>query len=55
MVKMGDKVEFNGKDSYFCGIVVCIFRKLNGVDVRCVVQDDRGILLIKNPAHAVII
>jgi len=52
MIKVGDEVEFSGKDSYFRGTVVSIFTKLNGVDVRCVVQDSRGLLLIKNPSSA---
>ena len=53
MCSVGDKVEFKGKDSYFCGIVVSVFTKLDGVSVRCVVQDERGLLLIKNPSSAV--
>jgi hypothetical protein len=42
MVKIGDLAEFKGKDSYFKGVVVSIFTKLDGESVRCVVQDDRG-------------
>lgn len=52
-VKVGDLVEFKGKDSYFKGTIVCIFTKLDGESVRCCVQDDRGLLLIKNPRDAV--
>lgn len=52
-VKVGDLVEFKGKDSYFKGTLVCIFTKLDGKSVRCCVQDDRGLLLIKNPRDAV--
>lgn len=51
-VKEGDLVEFIGLDSYFKGTIVCIFTKLNGVSKRCIVQDDRGLLLIKNPKDA---
>ena len=54
-LKVGDYVEFKGKDSYFEGTIVSIFTKLNGVDTRCVVQDDRGLLLIKNPKDAKLI
>lgn len=52
-VNVGDLVEFKGKDSYFKGVIVTIFTKLDGVSVRCCVQDDRGLLLIKNPRDAV--
>lgn len=59
-LKVGDLVEFAGEDSYFKGRIVSLFRKLpkdfnvehafidNG-PLRCVVQDDRGLLLIKDP------
>lgn len=52
-VNVGDLVEFRGKDSYFKGTIVSIFTKLDSVSVRCVVQDDRGLLLIKNPRDAI--
>lgn len=52
-MKVGDIVEFKGKDSYFKGAVVAVFTKLDGKSVRCVVQDDRGLLLIKNPEQAI--
>lgn len=52
MVEVGDEVEFVGKDSYFRGVIVAVFVKLDGKSVRCVVQDDRGLLLIKNPSSA---
>jgi hypothetical protein len=54
MVDVGDTVEFKGQDSYYKGVVVCIFKKLNGA-VRCVVEDDRGLLLIKDPSKAKVI
>lgn len=53
-MKVGDYVVFEGQDSRFEGAVVCVFNKigplgkLDGPE-RCVVQDERGILLIKNP------
>lgn len=50
---VGDTVEFKGKDSYFKGIIVSVFTKLDGESVRCVVQDRRGLLLIKNPKDAI--
>lgn len=52
-MKVGDIVEFKGKDSYFKGTIVSVFTKLDGKSVRCVVQDDRGLLLIKNPNQAI--
>ncbi len=52
MVQEGDEVEFKGKDSYFKGTIVSIFTKLDGVTKRLVVQDDRGLLLIKNLEQA---
>jgi hypothetical protein len=55
VLKLGDLVEFKGKDSYFCGTVVSIFTKLNGQTQRIVVEDSRGLLLIKNIEQAVII
>lgn len=51
--KVGDVVEFNGQDSYFKGTVVSIFTKLDGKSMRCVVQDERGLLLIKDPNKAI--
>ncbi len=51
-IKIGDTVEFSGKDSYFKGTIVTLFTKLDGESVRCVAQDDRGLLLIKNPKDA---
>lgn len=50
-IKVGDVVEFVGKDSYYKGEVVALFSKKNGA-VRCIVEDDRGLLLIKNPKDA---
>ena len=55
MLKLGDYVEFKGSDSYYKGVVVALFYKLNGESERCVVEDDRGLLLIKNPKSAVVI
>lgn len=52
-LKVGDSVEFRGKDSYFKGQIVALFYKLDGQSIRCVVQDDRGLLLIKDPAQAI--
>jgi len=52
MISRGDKLEFAGKDSYYKGVVVSVFQKKSGA-VRCVVEDDRGLLLIKNPDQGV--
>lgn len=54
-LKVGDLVEFKGKDSYFKGRIVCIFTKLNGESVRCCVENLDGLLLIKNPKDAELI
>ena len=54
-VKVGDIVEFKGQDSYYKGTVISIFTKLDGVSVRCCVQDDRGLILIKNPSSAILL
>lgn len=54
MVKVGHYVEFTGSDSQ-SGVVVALFTKLDNESVRCVVQDSRGLLLIKNPKFAKII
>ena len=51
LIQVGDTVEFDGTDSYYKGIVVAMFEKIGG-SLRCVVEDDRGLLLIKNPARA---
>lgn len=51
MVDVGNTVEFKGQDSYYKGVVVALFKKLNGA-VRCIVEDDRGLLLIKDPSKA---
>lgn len=51
MVKVGDIVEFKGEDSQYSGVVVAVFNKINGT-TRCVVEDERGLLLIKNPKNA---
>ena len=56
-LRIGDLVEFDGDDSYFKGRVVSLFCKLplsdgRRVPMRCVVQDDRGLLLIKDPKRA---
>lgn len=53
MIKEGDMVEFKGADSYFSGRVVSLFTKLNKLSERCVVEDSRGLLLIKNPKNAI--
>jgi len=50
-LSLGELVEFSNTDAYYKGKVVCVFEKLNG-SIRCVVEDDRGLLLIKNPLHA---
>lgn len=55
MLKRGDLVEFKGKDSYYKGYIVSIFKKYQSKELRCVVQDDRGLLLIKNPKDAIVI
>lgn len=44
-MKVGDLVQRNGGDYRFDGVVVAIFRKSTHV-VRCVVEDDRGLLHI---------
>lgn len=60
---VGDWVEFDGEDSYYEGHIVSVFKKFDeSVDVpgflpyqgpvRLVVQDDRGLLLIKSPKQA---
>lgn len=54
-IKVGDLVEFTNTDAYYKGIVVSVFYKLNGESERCVVEDDRGLLLIKNPKQAVLL
>ena len=51
-LRVGDLVEFSGEDSYYKGTIVCIFTKLNGKSVRLIVEDDRGLLLIKGPKQA---
>lgn len=52
-INVGDLVEFAGKDSYYKGFVVSIFHKKdNENEIRCVVEDDRGLLLIKHPDKA---
>jgi len=53
MFKVGDKVEYRGSDSYYTGIIVSIFFKLNGKSERCVVEDERGLLLIKSLSNAI--
>ena len=53
-MQVGDLVEFSGKDSYYFGTVVCIFEKLQGAE-RCVVEDERGLLLIKDPARGKVV
>jgi hypothetical protein len=52
-ISVGDLVEFTNTDAYYKGIVVAIFYKLDGYSQRCVVEDDRGLLLIKNPKQAI--
>ena len=47
MLKVGDEVEFSGKDSYYRGKIVCIFTKRNGEAQRCVVENRDRLLLIK--------
>lgn len=51
MVEVGDVVEFKGEDSQYTGVVVSVFNKINGA-TRCIVEDERGLLLIKNPKSA---
>jgi hypothetical protein len=53
MFIVGDKVEYRGSDSYYTGIIVSIFFKLNGKSERCVVEDERGLLLIKSLSNAI--
>ena len=45
-LKVGDRVLFEGQDSKYEGEIVCIFQKKSGA-VRTIVEDDRGLLLIK--------
>lgn len=54
-LQVGDLVEFSGEDSYYKGVIVCIFTKLDGKSVRLIVEDDRGLLLIKSPARAILV
>lgn len=49
---VGDVVEYIGEDSYYKGTIVCIFTKLNGKSVRCVVENLDGLLLIKGLSNA---
>lgn len=51
-LKIGDKVDFKGSDSFYSGTVISIFIKLNGTSKRCCVEDSRGLILIKNPSSA---
>jgi len=46
----GDYVVCEGEDSYFEGWVVSVFPKRNG-KLRLVIEDQRGLLLIKGPAN----
>lgn len=55
IVSVGDLVEFKGQDSYFKGVIVCIFTKANGTSVRCCVENCDGLLLIKNPRDAILV
>lgn len=59
-VAIGRYMKFEGKDSRYEGHVVAVFQKRNyAVDIsgkppytgvwRVVIQDDRGLLLIKDP------
>lgn len=52
-LKIGDFAEWSGADSYYAGYVISIFDKGNG-QMRCIVKDDRGLLLIKNPEQGVV-
>lgn len=47
-----DRVKKVGGDYTFEGVVVAMFNKLGG-EVRYVIEDDRGILLIMNPRQIV--
>ena len=51
MVEVGDVVEFKDEDSQYTGVAVAVFNKINGA-TRCIVEDERGLLLIKNPKSA---
>lgn len=44
---VGDHVFKEGGDYTFVGVVVAVFAKLSG-EVRYVVEDERGLLLIMN-------
>lgn len=47
-VRVGARVAKVGGDYSFEGEIVAVFAKRNGVAVRVVVEDDRGILMIMN-------
>lgn len=46
---LGKDMEFSGEDSYYRGRVVAVFGKRNQQKVRVVVENNDGLLLIKNP------
>lgn len=51
-LKVGDYVKYEGADSRYWGTIVCIFTKMNGTSVRCVVENQDGLLLIKSLSNA---
>lgn len=52
---VGTMVEYRGQDSYYKGRIVSVFSKLNGTSIRCVVENDDGLLLIKSLSNAVML
>jgi hypothetical protein len=60
-IKLLDRVRFETEDSLFEGVIISLFDKydfqrqsLTGPS-RCIVQNEDGICLIKNPARGVIV
>ena len=47
-IKVGDSVYKTGGDYRFRGVVVSVFKKRSGI-IRCVVENDEGILHIFSP------
>lgn len=45
---VGDRVQRKGSDYRFPGVVLAVFRKLDGTSVRYAVEDDRGTIFIQS-------
>lgn len=48
--EVGDTVEKKSSDSFFCGMVVAVFPKVNGT-MRLVVENPDGILHVMSPSQ----